>query len=217
VVQPEGSCSGNTAPSAVEQLEVAHHRDRRRAHQWAHLSFGAASDDAGIYRYDVRISRTPITDDASFMAGMPATQANDEAAELLVPTHAAAGETIELDFGGLLAETHYYVAVRALDWCAGVGPIRMVEIDTPKREFATVTPCFVATAAWGSPLADEIGALRRLRDRQLLTHAAGRALVAAYAAVGPELADLIRPHPALRALARAALRPLVDLAALLEQ
>jgi len=217
VVQPPHSCNGNLPPSAVDPLAVERHGDRLRAHQWAQLRFGAASDDAGIYRYDVRVSTTPIIDDASFMAGMPATQANDAAAELLVPTQAGAGEMIEIDFGGLSPETHYHVAVRAIDWCAGLGPIRSVELDTPEREFATVTPCFVATAAWGSPLAAEIGALRRLRDRQLSSNGAGRALVAGYGAVGPALADLIRPHDALRALARTALRPIVALAGMLEE
>ena len=70
----------------------------------------------------------------------------------------------------------------------------------------------MATAAYGTPMAGEIGALRRFRDRHLSTNAAGRAAVAAYYQWGPGLADTIRGHEGLRAAARAVLQPLVALA-----
>jgi hypothetical protein len=87
---------------------------------------------------------------------------------------------------------------------------------TKARVFATVTPCFVATAAWGSPLAAEVGVLRRLRDRHLQNNALGRALVSAYYGVGPALADVIRERAGLRAAVRVALAPAVALAHWLE-
>jgi hypothetical protein len=154
----------------------------------------------------------PITDDASFMAAMPAKQATLEAPELQVPTDEPAGQMVSIDMGGLVAETHYYVAVRAMDDCAGKGPIATAELTTPKRQFATVTPCFVATAAYGSPLAHDVGLLRELRDRYLMSNAVGRAAVSAYYAVGPTFADAIRGHDGLRAAARVLLTPAVELA-----
>jgi len=212
VVKPSIMCDEDAPPSAVKNLEIDRYPNKLHAHQWVRLRFGAASDDRGIFRYDVRVSTTPITDEASFMAATPARQATLEAAELLVPTTAKPGETIQVDMGGLVASTHYYVAVRAMDACTGVGPIRSAQVTTPMRQFATVTPCFVATAAYGSPLAQSVSVLRRMRDRYLLTNGLGRALVSAYYAVGPALADQIRERDTLRAVVRAALTPIVELA-----
>jgi len=216
VVRPGAACMGDASPSAVTQLATARHPSELHAHEWTKLSFGAASDDQAVFRYDVRVSTQPITDDASFMKATPAKQATPDAPELLVPTDAAPGERVEVALGGLNELTHYYIAVRAMDGCAAVGPIRTVELTTPKRIFATVSPCMVATAAWGTPLAHEVGVLRRLRDRQLQTHALGRALVSTYYAIGSRVADAIRERPALRALARSLLTPVIALARVLD-
>jgi hypothetical protein len=210
-VKPALACSSDAPPSAVTALESSEHGNRLHAHEWARLRFGAAADDVGVQRYDVRISTAPIVDDVSFMAAMPAKAASIAAPELRVPTEVAAGEMISVELGGMVAETRYFIAVRAIDSCARSGPITSTELTTATREFATVSPCFVATAAWGSPLAEEIGVLRRLRDRELLSNGVGRSLVAGYYRVGPLLAGVIREQPWLRALARTALTPLIEL------
>lgn len=92
-----------------------------------------------------------------------------------------------------------------------LGPVAYAAFRTPAREFTTVSPCFVATAAYGSPLAAEIGVLRQVRDRYLASHALGRALIDAYYAVGPSMAGQIRAHAWLREAARALLSPVVSL------
>jgi|GEM_PF-4059969 len=74
--------------------------------------------------------------------------------------------------------------------------------------------CFIATAAWGSPMAPEVALLRAFRDRFLLPHLPGRLFVAAYYRLSPRLAAAVAPVPVLRAAARFALAPAVILARL---
>lgn len=215
VLGPE-ACEANVPPGAVEGLEVTEYVERREAHLFAHLRFLAASDDLRVSRYEVRVSQQPIVDDESFRRALPALAAILEPQALMVPVGVEAGQPIEVDLGGLGPSTRYYIGVRAADRCNAKGPIAVVEYITPPIEFTTVSPCFVATAAYGTPMAVEIGALRRLRDRHLRTNALGRALVAAYETVGPHLADAIRDAPGARAWVRQALRPIVGLARALD-
>jgi hypothetical protein len=210
-----GWCDVPMLPNGVAAFVVEEHAHEKHSHEWAHLSFTVPSSARPIAHYEVRVSTMPITDAESFMRGAPANAATIESVELAVPTDGAVGDVVAVDLGGLEPITHYWIAIRPVDECNDAGPIAVGELDTTAIHFTTVTPCFVATAAWGTPMADEVGVLRRFRDRHLMTSAPGRALVDAYYAVGPTLAEAIRPHPALRAVVRAALAPVVELASLL--
>ena len=109
-------------------------------------------------------------------------------------------------------ETDYEVEITAIDLCQGQSDPVAAGLKTTSIDFTTVPPCFIATAAYGSPLADEIWALRRFRDRYLMTNPAGRAFVDAYYSVGPYAADIIAEHPWMRTTTRVLLTPLVALA-----
>jgi hypothetical protein len=125
----------------------------------------------------------------------------------------AAGTEIDATLAGLKQATHYQVRVTARDrTCGQFGSAALAEITTPVRTFSTVSPCFVASAAYGTPLAAEIGVLRMLRDRQLANHALGRALIDLYYSVGPKLAAPVREHAWLAWGVRGILWPVVTLA-----
>jgi hypothetical protein len=216
VSKPSMSCMSNAPPTDVGSVRVTRFPKPLHAHEYAELEFSAASDDVSVFRYEVRVSTEPMADAASFMRGTPAKSATIAADALMVPVEATPGETVKVSIGGLTQETHYFVGVRAVDGCAMPGPVSVGEITTPTREFATVTPCFVATAAYGTPLAEEIGSLRRFRDRHLVNNALGRSFVDAYYSVGPKLANVIREDEDLRAASRALLTPLVALVRMLD-
>lgn len=70
--------------------------------------------------------------------------------------------------------------------------------------------CFIATAAYGSPSAADVLLLQEFRDRRLLRHRGGAALVTLYQYLSPAVADHIRPRAWSRWAVRALLiRPIV--------
>lgn len=71
--------------------------------------------------------------------------------------------------------------------------------------------CFIATAAWGSPMMREVRYLRAFRDQYLLNNAAGRWFVERYYRYSPPLADYLRRRERWRSVVRAMLTPLVRL------
>lgn len=75
--------------------------------------------------------------------------------------------------------------------------------------------CFIATAAYGTPMAEEINVLRDFRDEYLLSNAAGTAFVDAYYTVSPAIADVVAQSPVLAAGVRLALTPVVWMSKLL--
>ena len=75
--------------------------------------------------------------------------------------------------------------------------------------------CFVATAAYGSPLEEKVDLLRDFRDRILMKSSLGRAFVDFYYTHGPALAHTVAQSEWLKATVRVMLLPLVGVAKLL--
>jgi len=69
--------------------------------------------------------------------------------------------------------------------------------------------CFIATAAYGTPMAEEIEILREFRDEYLLTNPLEKGLVEFYYKVSPPVAEFITEHPSLKPIVRAGLVPAV--------
>jgi len=75
--------------------------------------------------------------------------------------------------------------------------------------------CFIATAAYGTPMIDQIQVLRDFRDGYLMTNPAGRWFVSTYYRYSPPLARFIARHDSLRASVRASLSPVIWLTTLI--
>jgi len=87
-----------------------------------------------------------------------------------------------------------------------------ITMDSPysiRANFSGAGWCFIATAAYGTSMAEEIEILREFRDEYLLTNPVGQALVEFYYGVSPPIAEFITEHPSLKPIVRAGLLPAV--------
>ena len=82
-----------------------------------------------------------------------------------------------------------------------------IEVEGATLQFTTDTPppsggCFIATAAYGTPAAEQIDVLREFRDTVLLENTAGSQFVALYYQLSPPIANFIAGNELLRTLVR---------------
>jgi hypothetical protein len=218
-VRPCLSGAALEAPGDVNAEPVV---DPKHSHEWARLRFVVPPNSAGrITRYDVRVStdRDPIIagDAQSFIRGLPGQAASIRTEGLVVPVDKGPGETIEVDFGGLVPSTHYFVGIRAIDGCNRPGPHAVVELTTTRVNYTQLPPislnpanpqCFIATAAWGSQLEPAVMAMRHARDRLLADVPLFAVAADLYGRSGPAAASVLRRSETARAVARELLGPL---------
>jgi uncharacterized repeat protein (TIGR02543 family) len=106
-----------------------------------------------------------------------------------------------------------------VEWIGDVSTIADVEDATTTitmndnysitATFKCITGCFIATAAYGTPMAKEIEILREFRDKYLMTNPVGKGLVEFYYRVSPPIAEFITEHPSLKPIVRVGLLPAV--------
>ncbi|HEY0252998.1 MAG TPA: CFI-box-CTERM domain-containing protein, partial [Kofleriaceae bacterium] len=164
------------------------------------LAPGIGADHAKVSSYEIRVrAGSPMTAD-NFADSMPvsATVAPNDPGKL---------QSVDLD--GLLPQTDYWIGIRAFDDCHNAGDIAIAQVTTTERVSGSVDACFIATAAYGSLMANDVELLRHVRDTMLRTTALGELGVEAYYTFGPAFAGVIGESDLVRATARASLDPVI--------
>jgi tetratricopeptide (TPR) repeat protein len=98
-------------------------------------------------------------------------------------------------------------ATALLEKAAALNP-RDIDIQNNLNAIKT-SQCVVATAAFGSPFASEVGTLRRWRDERLLSSRTGKLFVASYYLFSPPAANFVSRHNWARRFVRIVLRRVI--------
>jgi hypothetical protein len=182
--------------------------DRRLVARWS----DDTNDEDGL-TYEVYFSTAAIPDD-------PTTDENVRTKDGITDT------SYNIDDDSLQNDVVYFVRVAAVDDADNISVLSAQLSQTPVsstdfwEHYQAVGGtekggyCFIATAAYGSPMAGRLDLLRTFRDQVLLTTAPGRAFVGEYYRWGRFAAVWIAKRPVLRAAVRVALVPLLWFAAL---
>jgi hypothetical protein len=185
-------------PGAPERLEIVDVQPTT-----ATLRFVAPGDDGQVGRvsgYEVRYLANHEMTPETFATGTVL-------ATTLVP--ADPGQLQLLELTGLLPETDYWVGIRAFDDCRNTSSLTIVKVTTADRLVGEVDWCFVATAAYGSAMANDVELLRHFRDTLLAKSIVGELAIETYYTFGPALAGAVGESDVLRQTARELLRPLI--------
>lgn len=125
---------------------------------------------------------------------------------LAVLTGRVAGNTISASFLTYTAGTILY-SVSPVTITPGTPRGCAVTYITTKND----SRCFIATAAFGSPLHPYVGLLREFRDSYLLTYPSGRWIVSLYYSISPPIAEIISDNPGLKVIVKLFLIPAIML------
>ena len=168
------------------------------------VSFVAPGDDermGTVKGYQIR-----------YMVGEPLTEENFASAVEVRPEFqmVPGGALQTMTFDKLLPETTYWIGIQAYDNCLNTSPLTVIEVTTAARPVGEVDACFIATAAYGSLLANDVEMLRRFRDLAMKRSVLGELAVATYYTFSPGLSGMVGESDLLRQTARDALAPIVE-------
>jgi hypothetical protein len=170
------------------------------------------------------VSWDTVTDADTYTLYWDTVEFDDAMAQELTTYKTDIADTeADIDYG-LSNGVTYFTAVAAVDSAGNVGPLSELSSGVPvettdfwehyKANGGTDPGefCFIATAAYGTPMAAELTVLRTFRDEVLLTSTAGRWFVNTYYRWGRFAAAWIADKPTVRAVTRVALLPLTAFA-----
>jgi len=86
-------------------------------------------------------------------------------------------------------------------------PVEVVSVESEGGS----SSCFIATAAFGTPMAKEVVVLKKFRDKYLMKNRIGKGFVRWYYKHSPKYAEYIRHRKWAKAIVRGLLRPVVYL------
>jgi len=162
---------------------------------------GVGTQRLRVAGYEIRVRASDEMTVGNFSDSMPVTAK---------VTPDDPGHVQTFDVSGLLPETDYWVGVRAYDGCHNSGDAAITKITTAARVSGSVDACFVATAAYGSLMANDVEVLRHFRDSKLQTNTIGELAVETYYTFGPAIAGVVGESDLLRSTARDMLAPIID-------
>ena len=188
---------------------------------YGYVTFTANTSNKMDVYADIGGGQATLTEDVNYSAGATTSikspfGSQEERANLTLPTSSAKGY---LNISGL-PDTITNVTVSIGDFVqnpdsAGFYTFTAKAEGEAVGKSATVTieapsPCYIATATYGTSLDENINVLRDFRDKVLVTNPVGEAFVSTYYATSPPIADALREHDGLRAATRVTLiTPLV--------
>jgi hypothetical protein len=152
--------------------------------------------------YEVRVWNGREQSRAAFAEGLPLREVQK----------GEPGRVVTVAIADLKSESEYTVGVRPKGDCLEP-QVGFASFTTIVREFTQLSGCFIATAAYGSPLASAVDRLRVARDRARDASALAAAAAELYARSSPPVADVLRASGPARAVTRRLLAPFVQLAA----
>jgi len=87
--------------------------------------------------------------------------------------------------------------------------VECTNCDDDDDDYKVFISCFIATAAYGSPIDPHVEILRQFRDNYIVTNTLGRKLIRLYYTYSPVLANTISHHESLKAIVRVGLLPFI--------